>query len=88
MSRITTRLRRLEAAMSGPRKVRIVWSSTSDEREWDQQIAEMIASGEASPSDEFLLIGWLPPQEPPPRSLGLHGHKHGEGFARSAYRRL
>ena len=64
MSRITTRLRKLEAATSGPRKVRIVWSNTSDEREWDQQIAEMIASGEASPSDEFMRIGWLPPVAP------------------------
>ena len=54
MSRITTRLRRLEAATSGPRQVRIVWSNTSDEREWDQQIAEMIASGRAQPTDEFM----------------------------------
>ena len=67
MSRITTRLRRLEAATSGPRKVRIVWSNTSDEREWDRQIAEMIDSGAASPNDEFMCIGWLPPQEPPSR---------------------
>ena len=63
MSRTTTRLRRLEAASSGPQKVRIVWSTTSDEREWDQQIAEMIASGEASPSDAFMRVGWLPPQK-------------------------
>ena len=61
MSRITTRLRKLEAAMSGPRQVRIVWSNTSDEREWDQQIAEMIASGEAQAADEFIRIGWMPP---------------------------
>jgi hypothetical protein len=66
MSRTTTRLRRLEAAMSGPRKVRIVWSNTSDERECDRKKAQMIASGEASPNDEFMCIGWLPPQEPPP----------------------
>ena len=66
MSRIQQRLRKLEAARSGRPKVRIVWSNTSDEREWDQQIAEMIASGEASPSDEFMRVGWLPPQEPAP----------------------
>ena len=60
MSRITTRLRRLEAATSGPRKVRIVWSNTSDEREWDQQIAEMIARGDANVSDEFMRVGWMP----------------------------
>ena len=65
MSRTTTRLRRLEAATSRPRQVRIVWSNTSDEREWDQQIAEMIASGEAQDTDEFMRVGWLPPQEPP-----------------------
>ena len=64
MSRTTTRLRKLEAAASGPRKVRIVWSNTSDEREWDQQIAEMIASGEAQATDEFMRIGWLPPLAP------------------------
>ena len=61
MSRITTRLRRLEAATSGPRKVRIVWSNTSDEREWDQQIAEMIDNGRARAGDEFLRIGWKLP---------------------------
>ena len=51
-----TRLRKLEAATSGPRTVRIVWSNTSDEREWDQQIAEMIARGQALPQ---------PPSDPP-----------------------
>ena len=65
MSRITTRLRRLETATSRPRQVRIVWSSTSDKRECDRKKAQMIASGEASPNDEFMCIGWLPPQEPP-----------------------
>ena len=64
MSRITTRLRKLEAAASGPRQVRFVWSNTSDEREWDQQIAEMIASGEAQATDEFIRIGWMPPLAP------------------------
>ena len=64
MSRTRSRLRKLEAAASGPRKVRIVWSNTSDEREWDQRIAEMIARGTASPTDEFLRIGWLPPVAP------------------------
>jgi hypothetical protein len=61
MSRTTTRLRRLEAAMRGPRQVRIVWSNTSDPAEWDRKTAEMIARGEASPNDEFMCIGWLPP---------------------------
>ena len=66
MSRITTRLRKLEAATSGPRRVRIVWSNTSDKREWDQQIAAMIASGRASPSDEFMRVGWLLPAQVSP----------------------
>ena len=60
------RLWRLEAATSGPRKVRIVWSNTSDSAEWERQIAELIAGGRAKPTDEFLRIGWLPPQEPAP----------------------
>jgi hypothetical protein len=47
--------------------MRIVWSKTSDPAEWDQQIAEMIASGEANASDEFMRIAWLPPMEPPSR---------------------
>ncbi len=64
MRRMTTRLRKLEAATSGPRQVRFVWSNTSDEREWDQQIAEMIASGEAQATDEFMRIGWMPPLAP------------------------
>jgi hypothetical protein len=64
MSRTRSRLRKFEAAASGPRKGRIVWSNTSDEREWDQQIAEMIARGEANVSDEFMRIGWLPPLAP------------------------
>ena len=65
-SRIEQRLRKLEAETNGPPRVRIVWSDTSDEAEWDRQIAEMIDSGEASPSDEFMRVGWLAPQEPPP----------------------
>jgi hypothetical protein len=72
MSRTRSRLRKLEAAASGPRKVRIVWSQTSDEREWDQQIAEMIDSGRARADDKFMRVGWLPPiagsaDEPPPQ---------------------
>jgi hypothetical protein len=31
---------------------------SSDPAEWDRRIAEMIASGEASPADEFV-IGWM-----------------------------
>ena len=44
--------------------MRIVWSNTSDERDWNQQIAEMIARGEAQATDEFIRIGWLPPLAP------------------------
>jgi hypothetical protein len=39
----------------------MVWSDTSDPAEWDRRISELIASGEASPDDEFMRIGWLPP---------------------------
>ncbi len=59
MSRIQLRLRKLEAVASGPRQVRVVWSNTSDPAEWERQIAEMIASGSARPSDAFMRIGWL-----------------------------
>jgi hypothetical protein len=64
MSRTRSRLRKLEAAASGPRKVRIVWSNTSDKREWNQQIAEMIDSGRARADDTFMRVGWLPPVAP------------------------
>jgi hypothetical protein len=56
------RLRKLEAD-TRMRPVRIVWSDTSDPAEWDRRISEMIASGRASPSDEFMRIGWMPPTE-------------------------
>ena len=65
MSRIRTRLRKLEAETCPRRPLRIVWSTTSDKDEWDRKTAEMIARGEASPSDEFLRIGWLPPLAEP-----------------------
>ena len=65
MNRIRARLRKLEAAAGEQRPVRIVWSNTSDEHEWDHQIAEMIASGEAQATDEFMRVGWLAPLEPP-----------------------
>jgi hypothetical protein len=61
MSRTRTRLRKLEAETCPRRPLRIVWSNTSDPAEWDQRIAAMIASGQASPDDEFMRIGWLPP---------------------------
>jgi hypothetical protein len=60
MSRIRMRLRKLEAAAGEHRPVRIVWSKTSDPADWDRQIAEMVSSGRASPSDEFMRVGWLP----------------------------
>jgi hypothetical protein len=63
-SKIEQRLRKLEVAASGPPLVRVVWSDTSDAHDWDRQIADMIASGEASPSDEFMRVGWMPPLAP------------------------
>ena len=64
------RLRKLEAAASGPRQVRIVWSNTSDEREWDRKIAEMIANGEAQATNEFMRVGWLSPLAPDSEGCG------------------
>ncbi len=55
---IETRLTKLEAAAPS-RPTRIVWSDTSDPAEWDRLIAELIALGEAKPSDEFLRVGWM-----------------------------
>jgi hypothetical protein len=55
---IEQRLQKLEAHNRTP-PVRLVWSNTSDPIEWDRRIAEMIASGQASPSDEFMRIGWV-----------------------------
>ena len=59
---IEQRLRKLEADnRTGP--VRMVWSDQSDPTEWDQKIAEMIASGQASQSDEFMRIGRALPSQ-------------------------
>src|SRR4051794_4782028 len=41
------------------KRVRWVWSNTSDPAEWDRKIAALIASGQASADDEFLKFGWL-----------------------------
>jgi hypothetical protein len=57
---IEHRLRKLEAANDGPQRLRIVFSMTSDEADWDRQIAEMISSGQASADDEFMRVGWMP----------------------------
>jgi hypothetical protein len=80
--------------MSGPRQARIVWSNTSDERKWDRKIAEMITSGEASPSDEFMRVGWMPPLAPDSEGCGpASDHlrseprvpsQSGQGFQRGA----
>jgi hypothetical protein len=42
---IEQRLRKLEAANDGPQRLRIVFSMTSDEADWDSQIAAMISNG-------------------------------------------
>ena len=60
-SRIEQRLRKLEAETSGPPLVRIVWSDTSDEAEWECRIADMIDSGRARAVDDFMRIGWMRP---------------------------
>jgi hypothetical protein len=39
----------------------------SDEREWDREIARMIACGEAQATNEFMRVGWLPPIAPDSR---------------------
>src|SRR3954466_6650782 len=44
---------------TGSKRVRWVWSNTSDPAEWDRKIAALIASGQASADDEFLKFGWL-----------------------------
>jgi hypothetical protein len=64
---IEQRLRKLEAANDGPQRLRIVFSATSDEADWDNQIADMIRSGQASADDECMRIGWMP--EGMPKSL-------------------
>jgi hypothetical protein len=57
---IEQRLRKLEAANDGAHPLRIVFSATSDQADWDGQIAAMISSGQASTDDEFMRIGWMP----------------------------
>jgi hypothetical protein len=56
---IDTRLRKLEANAPAKR-MRYVFSMTSDRAEWDREIAAMIASGRAAPGDEFVRFGWVP----------------------------
>jgi hypothetical protein len=74
---IEQRLRKLEAANDGPQRLRIVFSATSDEPDWDSQIAEVISSGRASADDEFMRVGWIPSsacplssEEPGPSGMG------------------
>jgi DNA-binding transcriptional regulator/RsmH inhibitor MraZ len=55
---IEQRLRKLELGSTEPRRLQIVFSTTSDEADWDSQIADLISSGHASAADEFLRIGW------------------------------
>jgi hypothetical protein len=54
---IELRLRKLEVASSGPPRLRIVWSNTSDPAEWDHQIDERIARGEARPATNLCVWG-------------------------------
>jgi hypothetical protein len=61
---IEQRLRKLELVSTEPRRLRIVFSATSDEADWDSQIAELIGSGQASAQDEFMRIGWVPQASP------------------------
>jgi hypothetical protein len=61
MTRATEqRLRKLEAD-ARTRPVRMVWSDTSDPVEWDRRISEMVATGQARTTDEFMRIGWIAP---------------------------
>jgi hypothetical protein len=55
----SSELARGELGSTEPGRLRIVFSATSDEAEWDSQIAEMISSGHAGPDDEFMCIGWM-----------------------------
>ena len=55
---IQTRLRKLEAN-SPAKRVRYVFSMTSDPAEWEREIAALIASGRVAPGDEFMRLGWL-----------------------------
>ena len=55
---IETRLRKLEASVPAKR-VPYVFSMTSDPAEWEREIAALIASGMAEPTDEFVQIGWI-----------------------------
>jgi hypothetical protein len=59
---IDQRLRKLEAANDGPQRLHIVFSMTSDEADWDAQIADMIESGPAAlRMSSCASAGWLMP---------------------------
>jgi hypothetical protein len=57
--RIEHRLRKLELGSTEPRPLRFVFSASSDDVDWNSQIADMISSGQASADDEFVGIGWV-----------------------------
>jgi hypothetical protein len=61
---IEQRLRKLEAGSIETRRLRIVFSTTSDEADWDGQIADLISRGQASADDEFMRLGWMPKSRP------------------------
>jgi hypothetical protein len=71
---IEQRLRKLEAANDEGRRLRFVFSATSDEADWDRKIAGMVRSGQASADDEFMRIGWMADAFP-----GLVSHQNGSG---------
>src|SRR3954471_1630248 len=53
---IETRLRKLEANAPAKR-VRYVFSMTSDPAEWDREVASLIANRKANACDEFVRVG-------------------------------
>ena len=56
---VESRLRKLEANAPAKR-VRYVFSMTSDPMEREREIAALIERGEASPADQCVRVGWGP----------------------------
>jgi hypothetical protein len=61
---LARRVRGVERARAAHRQIRFVWQGTDDtSAEVQARIRTMIASGEASPTDQFVTFSWGPPAD-------------------------
>jgi hypothetical protein len=59
---LVRRVRGVERARAAHRRMRFVWQGTDEtSEEVEARVRAMIASGEASGTDEFVTFGWRSP---------------------------